>query len=78
MKISMFVGVTMATTEKSKLEEFDHRSVQYQNIAKDNLPSLLESVRGQGLCISLLLNSECLLVLNFANVAAYHIVYVVA
>ena len=42
----------------SKLEEFDPRPVQYRNTAKDNLPSLLESVRGQGLCISLLLDKR--------------------
>lgn len=41
-----------------KLEEFDPRPLQYRNTIKDNLPSLLESVRGQGLCVSLLLDSR--------------------
>jgi len=41
-----------------KPEEFDPQTVQYLNTAKDNLPSLFESVCGQGLCISLLMDKR--------------------
>ena len=40
-------------TKKSmkKLEDFDPRPEKYRGTAKDNLPALLDSVRGKGLCI---------------------------
>ena len=40
------------------LEEFDPRPEKYRGTAKENLKPLLESVRDQGLCISLLLDPK--------------------
>lgn len=36
------------------LEDFDPRPERYRGTAKQNLPALLDRVRGQGLCVSLL------------------------
>ena len=41
-----------------KLEDFDPRPTKYHNTANNNLPALLDSIRGQGLCVSLLLDTR--------------------
>ena len=41
-----------------KLEDFDPRPTKYHNTANNNLPALLGSIRGQGLCVSLLLDTR--------------------
>jgi len=39
-----------------KLEDFEDRPVEYRGTVKDNLPSLLDKIRGEQRCISLLLD----------------------
>ena len=62
-----YIRVSEATFEKhvygkaskrsyQQLEEFDPRPVQFRGTAKNNLPSFLDKVRGEQLCISLLLD----------------------
>ena len=41
-----------------KLEDFDPRPTKYHNTANNNLPALLDSIKGQGLCVSLLLDKR--------------------
>ena len=51
----------LGRTKKRKfqlLEEFDPRPESCQGTVKDRLPTLLDKVRGKGLCISLLLDSS--------------------
>ena len=43
--------------KNEKLEDFDPCPTKY-NTASNNLPALLDSVRGQGLCVSLLLDTR--------------------
>ena len=50
-------GRTKKKSMKS-LEDFDPRPEEYHQTAMDNLPSLLDSIRGEGLCISLLLDQR--------------------
>ena len=40
------------------LEDFDPRPAKFKGTARHSLPGLLEEVRGEGLCISLLLDSK--------------------
>ena len=63
MKISevVFEKHVHGKTEKhkyEKLEDFDPQPAKYHNTANNNLSTLLDSVRGQGLCISLLLDTR--------------------
>lgn len=39
-----------------RIEDFDPRPVQYRGTTSSRLPALLDSIRGQGLCVSLLLD----------------------
>ena len=41
------------------LSEYDPRPTEFRGTAKDRLPALLESIRGQQLCISLMLDEKC-------------------
>lgn len=41
------------------LEDFDPRPLEYRGTAASHLPALLETVREQKLCISLLFDPEC-------------------
>ena len=41
------------------VEDFDPRPQEFYGTAGENLPSLIEAVHGQGLCISLLLDPKC-------------------
>ena len=41
------------------VEDFDPRPQEFRGTAGENLPSLIEAVHGQGLCISLLLDTKC-------------------
>ena len=43
---------------KKYSKDFDPQPFQYKNTAEGDLPSLLESVRGQGLCASLPLDTR--------------------
>ena len=42
----------------NRLQEFDPRPEKYHNTATNNLAALLDNLRGQGLCISLLFDSR--------------------
>ena len=47
-------------THKLKpLEEFDPRPTEFRNTAHDQLVDVLSSVRGKGLCVSLMFDTEC-------------------
>ena len=57
----MFEKHVLGRTKKKKylsLEEFDPRPEFCRGRVKDHLPTLLDKVRGKGLCISLLLDSS--------------------
>ena len=41
------------------VEDFDPRPQEFRGTAGENLPSLIEAIHGQGLCISLLLDPNC-------------------
>ena len=56
---TIFEKHVLGREHKRKLvavEDFDPRPPKYRGTAKEHLPELLEKVRGQGLCVSLLLD----------------------
>ena len=40
------------------VEDFDPRPVKYRGTVKGRVPALLDKIRGEGLCISLLLDPK--------------------
>ena len=40
------------------VEDFDPRPLQYRGTVKGHVPALLDKIRGEGLCLSLLLDPK--------------------